>query len=65
MTGLRVVSAVMLSLVHSVFPFLLSAVTILVAILAPPALFVVFLSVVVVFGDVTEAGNQRKCHQNK
>lgn len=64
MTGLRVVSAVMLSLVHSVFPFLLS-VTILVAILAPPALFVVFLSVVVMFGDVTEAGNQRKCHQNK
>lgn len=61
MTGLRVVSAVMLSLVHSVFPFLLS-VTILVAILAPPALFVVFLSVVVVFGDVTEAGNQIKCH---
>lgn len=61
MTGLRVVSAVMLSLVHSVFPFLLS-VTILVAILAPPALFVVFLSVVVMFGDVTEAGNQRKCH---
>lgn len=61
MTGLRVVLAVMLSLVHSVFPFLLS-VTILVAILAPPALFVVFLSVVVMFGDVTEAGNQRKCH---
>lgn len=61
MTGLRVVLAVMLSLVHSVFPFLLS-VTILVAILAPPALFVVFLSVVVMFGDVTEAGNQIKCH---
>lgn len=61
MTGLRVVSAVMLSLVHSVFPFLLS-VTILVAILAPPALFVVFLSVVVMFGNVTEAGNQIKCH---
>lgn len=61
MTGLRVVLAVMLSLVHSVFPFLLS-VTILVAILAPPALFVLFLSVVVMFGDVTEAGNQIKCH---
>lgn len=61
MTGLRVVLAVMLSLVHSVFPFLLS-VTILVAILAPPALFVVFLSVVVMFGNVTEAGNQIKCH---
>lgn len=60
-TALEVVSTIMLVL--SVVRFVLSVFNILVAVL--PTFSVVFLSVVVVFGDVTEAGNQRKCHQNK
>lgn len=59
-TALEVVSTIMLVL--SVVRFVLSVFNILVAVL--PTFSVVFLSVVV-FGDVTEAGNQRKCHQNK
>lgn len=60
-TALEVVSTIMLVL--SVVRFVLSVFNILVAVL--PTFSVVFLSVVVVFGDVTEAGNQRKCHQKQ
>lgn len=56
--ALEVVSTVMPLLVHSVLCFVLA-----VAIL--PAFSVTFLSVVVMFGDATEAGNQRKSHLNK
>lgn len=62
-TALEVVSTIMLVLSVVRLNFVLSVFNILVAVL--PTFSVVFLSVVVVFGDVTEAGNQRKCHQNK